>query len=306
MNLSICLNPSVDTLVWVDSLIPGESNRSSREEHFPGGKATHVAIALRELGIPVTLSGFWGGPTGQWIRSKCGEKDIAVHGVEVDDWNRSCLTFQSSNHFNNTELLGVGPVISKERADEYLEAYKEIVADVDSINISGSLPPGVSDSFYAKLISHAKNKGKITVLDCTGEPFLQALKQSPTAIHLNAQECSAASGLTTISEAITYFGEFIPWVCITDGHNGLYVAEESVSGIYHAVCEVSGNYSSVGSGDCATAGLTFAIQNRKTAEEAAAYAAACGGANLLNNELGAFRRLDFERLLKEVKVVKLS
>ena len=47
----VSANPAMDRRVYVDTLIPGEVNRGRNSLAMPGGKAAHVAMAARSLGI---------------------------------------------------------------------------------------------------------------------------------------------------------------------------------------------------------------------------------------------------------------
>src|SRR5687767_13151705 len=111
MIVCVCPNPSIDTLVTIDDLSPGQVHRANKEERFPGGKGVHVALAAAELGCEVTLLAFWAAPTGEWIRQQCESAGVRCAGPQVAGWSRSCITFRSQGRYNETELLGVGPQI---------------------------------------------------------------------------------------------------------------------------------------------------------------------------------------------------
>src|ERR1700721_118433 len=63
----ICVSatPAMDRRVYVDSLIPGEVNRGRGSLAMSGGKAAHVAMAARSLGIEANWIGFLGGAIGE-------------------------------------------------------------------------------------------------------------------------------------------------------------------------------------------------------------------------------------------------
>lgn len=66
--LVVCPNPSIDAYAWFADFKVGEVNRMTRIDSFPGGKGTHVALALTVLGNEVSLMGAWAGNQGEWIK----------------------------------------------------------------------------------------------------------------------------------------------------------------------------------------------------------------------------------------------
>ena len=159
MILAVCPNPSVDTYVWVDSLEPGKVHRATREKRFPGGKGVHVAIAAAELGEEVILLGFWGGETGSWIKNECLKKNIKCVGPELNEWTRSCITFKSDGIYDDTELLGTGPEITKENYREFIKIFKKSSDLAQVITLSGSWPAGAPDEGYAAMIKLSGEAG---------------------------------------------------------------------------------------------------------------------------------------------------
>ncbi len=304
MLLAVCPNPSIDTFIWVNSLAPGEVHRAYKEERYPGGKGVHVALAAAEMGENVTLLGFWGGDTGRWIKNKCLKNNIRCIGPELKEWSRSCFTFKSEGHFDDTELLGCGPTISSESYQEFLNAFSDHVKNARVITLSGSWPKGSPAEGYAHLIIEAKKFGKPVFLDATGEPFKIGLKENPYAIHLNKTEGREISNSTEIRHMVKYFSQYVEMVAITAGKEGLYLGinNEIIHGhvfIDHPV------YSAVGSGDCLTAGLAIGVMNKTGIDEILKLGVACGGANCLREDLGMLYRHDVEKLQKIVELKKL-
>ena len=304
MLLAVCPNPSIDTFIWVNSLIPGEVHRATREKRYPGGKGVHVALAAAELGEKVTLLGFWGGETGKWIRNECMKSNIHCIGPELNEWSRSCFTFKSEGSYDDTELLGSGPEISPEIYREFLNSFKEYVKKAQVITFSGSWPKGTPTNGYGQLIIEAKKTDKPVFLDATGEPFTMGLKENPYAIHLNYAESKEISILSDIRDIVKYFRRYVEMVAITAGKEGLYLGIKDE--ILHGNVQIDPPfYSAVGSGDCLTAGLATGVMNKMGMEEILRLGVACGAANCLREDLGMLYRRDVEKLREKVKIKKL-
>jgi tagatose 6-phosphate kinase len=194
MILSLCPNPSVDIFVWMDAIHAGKVNRARKEQRFPGGKGVHVALACAELGEEVTLMGFWGGPTGDWIREECARYGIRSTGVELSEWSRTCQSIKSENEYDETEILGVGPAVTVDRQNELEGLLEKFLPEASCVSMSGSWPEGATPDGYAGLIRICNAYGKPVFLDCSGEPLRYALQERPYAVHLNASEAGGLFG----------------------------------------------------------------------------------------------------------------
>lgn len=304
MILCLCLNPSVDSFIWLDRITPGGVHRVRRESKYPGGKGVHVALALKELGNAVALMGFWGGATGTWIRGECERRDIATHGPEVAEWTRTCLTIKSDSVFDETEILGTGPEVNAPQVDALRQKFFELLGEARIVAISGSLPPGAPTALYAELVALARQRNVPVYLDCTGDPLSLALEEQPHGVHLNRREAEAITGKPSAYGASRALLAHCRLASVTDGSNGAHFATRDR--LLHAVCPIDNGHSAVGSGDCLTAGLCHAHFNRYDLDRTARLAAACGAANLLCPDLGMLRRRDVHRLEEKTILRSLS
>lgn len=300
MLLAVCPNPSVDYYTWIDSLEPGKVHRAKREIRYPGGKGVHVALAAAELGEEVTLLGFWGAETGRWIRDECMKRNIKCIGPEITEWSRSCYTFKSDGVYDDTELLGYGPEISLKEFREFTSEFGLATEGSSAVTLSGSWPKGAPPDGYAELIQIAKKSGKPVFLDATGEPFRLGLRENPYAIHLNYGECKSLTGLSGIPEMMNYLEKYAELIAITTGSGGLYLG--SGKRIIHGNIKLDQIYSTVGSGDCLTAGLATGIIRNMKRDDLVKLSVACGAANCLREDLGMLHKSDVERLLNKIEI----
>lgn len=294
MILCICPNPSVDVFAWVDDIKSGQVNRIQREKRFPGGKGVHVALAIAELGEDVRLLGFWGGATGQWIRERCTESGVSCHGPVVEGWSRTCITFKSRGVYQETELLGCGPIIDSKDYEEFVNVYRQLLPDADVVCMSGSWPQGAAADSYAQLVRMANATHKVTLVDATGEQLQLALEERPTAVHMNRAEIQSFYGADDIRKNAIQLSHHCEYAAVTSGAEGLYLVHNGL--IVHARCPVEKVYSAVGSGDCLLAGLATAFKRGASMPDAARLAVACGAANCIREDLGMLYRKDVGRL----------
>ncbi|MEY3418181.1 MAG: hypothetical protein RL060_2293 [Bacteroidota bacterium] len=297
--LVVCPNPAVDIYAKIDHFKQGDTNRITEESQYPGGKGVHVAMAAAELGQKVVLLGFWGGPTGLWIKATVEKlyPNINCVGPEVNGWTRSCYTFKSASDFDDTELLGTGPILEHADMDEFYFLFQQYLNNAKCVCLSGSWPKGAPENAYAHFINIAHLHHKASFLDCTGIQFEHAMLEKPYMVHLNKNEVCAAYGVDTIEKGITELVKNCDYAAVTDGSKGLYLANSSTQ--VKASCHVAKEkvYSAVGCGDCLTAGLVVAFVANKSTEEVAKLAVACGAANCLRQDLGMLYQKDVNELL---------
>ena len=302
--LVVCPNPSVDIWAWLDKFQLQQTNRITREEHYPGGKGVHVAMALAELGHSVHLLGFWAGPTGKWIRDECKQRYPAIHciGPTVQGWSRSCYTLQSDidDKTDDTELLGTGPDLSEEDIKAFDQTFDQEVAQASCVVMSGSWPRKAPDNGYAQLIHQTHAHKKSVFLDCTGVQLTHALNQKPFCVHLNRSEATQLYDTDELTETIPMLLSHCDWAAITDGSRGLWLADNQQ--VVHGQCAPKRVYSAVGSGDCLVAGLADAFVKKMDISSAAQLGVACGAANCQHPELGIIRKEDVAELSEKAQV----
>src|SRR5437867_6670668 len=81
MFLCISANPAIDKRLRVSELLPGAVNRALDRIPEPGGKAAHVAMALRALGVRPAWVGFTGGANGENLIAGLTELGIRARAI---------------------------------------------------------------------------------------------------------------------------------------------------------------------------------------------------------------------------------
>ena len=304
--LVVCPNPSVDSWIWLDDLRFQETNRMSREEHYPGGKGVHVAMALAELGQAVHLLCYWAGPTGQWIQSEVERRYLHLRcvGPTIEGWSRHCYTVRSEHEVDGTEVLGIGPTLTPEAIRDLYEVFEQEVKNATGVAMSGSWPPSAPDDGYAQLIRRAAKYQKAVFLDCTGPLLTHALAERPFCVHLNRAEATQRYAVDEVEEALSPLLADCHRAAITDGARGLWLAQEEQ--IVQAKCSPDRVLSAVGSGDCLVAGLVDGLVRDLDLLETARRGVACGAANCQHEELGMLKQKDVAALGQRAQVTTLN
>ncbi len=306
MILCVCPNPAIDTAIMLDDFKPGKVNRAFKELSFPGGKGVHVALGVKELGEEVVLLAFWGGATGRWIRKECEALGIRCYGPEVAGWSRTCLTIRAKNNFDETELLGKGPIINEQEYAAFLKAYESLLEEAELVSMSGSWPENFIGADYCDLIERASKANVRSFVDCSGKALVRALEQRPYAVHINHFEGYEIYKLTSPEDVFAKMEEQCEMVALTFGSKGLYLYKNGE--MVHALSKVENVISAVGSGDSLMSGLLVAQKRKYGLLETAKLAASAGAANCIKEAVGMFNASDVEKLVRKckAKVIQLN
>ncbi len=196
MLYTLTLNPSLDYLVHLDQLRPGEVNRTAEEALYPGGKGLNVSLTLRQLGIQSTALGFSAGFTGRAVAEL-----LAVQGIRTDFLEAQGLTRINVKLWDGTatELNGRGPNVSPAAAGALLRRLEGLSAG-DFLVLAGSIPEGLPVSFYADILERLQPKGVHCAVDASGSLLRLAAAQHPFVVKPNLTELEELFGRTLSSE----------------------------------------------------------------------------------------------------------
>lgn len=310
MFLCVSLNPAIDKRLRLERLQHGRVNRAMEVTPAPGGKAAHVAMVLRTLGADPLWLGFAGGPTGTALVEGLNGMSIRAEAVATANATRTNLEILE-NEGTVTEILEPGQPVTREELERLRDAFELALrrsAGKMTAILSGSLPPGVPEDYYATLIELGHQCGCRVFVDTSVEPLRHALKARPDFVKPNQQEAewlsgcaingprSAESALMAILSAGAKAG------AISLGADGLIWRSTSEDKVLFAKVPQLAVRSSVGSGDATLAGFAIAEHQGLEAAESLRLAAACGAANCLAEGPGRARAGDIARLKKEIRV----
>src|SRR5580704_14501739 len=312
--ICVSANPAMDRRVYVDSLIPGEVNRGRSSLAMPGGKAAHVAMAARSLGIEANWIGFLGGASGDKNKMELRKLAVDVSPIRTAASTRVNLEIIEDSG-KITEVLEPGGNISSGEQTELLRLYSQNLSEKWKgalVAISGSLPPGVPASFCGALVDIAKKAGSAVFLDTSGDALKAGLSARPSFVKPNRKEAEAllGRGLPDLQAVVTGAREIILMsaqsAAITLGAEGLVWVESKNAPAWFAQPPRLKAISTVGCGDTTLAGFAYAAMHGLTGEEALRFATACGAANCLAEFEGRISPSDVQSLIPKVSIKSLS
>ena len=305
-------NTSIDKLVELDALSPGQVHRATKVSGYPGGKGLHVATAAAALGEPVALVGLIDRGHRAMFESWLAARGVTFHGVEMapartTDGLRTCVAVRESSG-RVTEILEPGPAIDAACAEQMESTFRALARRSKVAVLSGSLPPGLDAQTYARLVSSLPETR--CVIDASGAPLREAIAGRPFMVKPNREEAETwlATPLDDIEAVARAAGRMadagIATVVISLGEEGALGCAQGE--ILHASVAISACKNPVGSGDALVGAMSVGFSRGLSFEAILRLGVACGAANAMTDETGFFHREDVERLVPLVEVRRLS
>jgi 1-phosphofructokinase family hexose kinase len=315
MIITVTLNAAIDRTLAVPNFRLGRRHRAVEQTTMAGGKGVNVARALKTLGQPVIATGVAGGPTGTRIIEQLTSEAILNDFVRIREESRTSTAVVDPTSGEQTEINERGPSVSEQELDLFYDKLLYLAKGAGVVVFSGSLPRGVPDDLYARLVSDVKKLGAVTVLDSEGEALRLATRAEPTVVTPNEIEAEELVGhefsddddRVTAMREMAEIGAREAIMTLQSGCLGL-VGADGERTLYRVRIEpdVVDPVSTVGSGDAFLAGYVAARYARNPPDECLRYAVACGAESVRHMGAGVIDPPEVERLEAEVAVEAVS
>ena len=158
MIVTVTLNAALDRSLTVPTLQLGQRHRASEVLTLAGGKGINVARALKRLEVPVVATGLAGGRTGTRIVEELTGEAILNDFVRIRDESRTSTLVVDPTSGRQTEINEWGPKVSEAELGMLMDKLRYLSRGADAVVFAGSLPRGVSDTFYADAASTLQAK----------------------------------------------------------------------------------------------------------------------------------------------------
>lgn len=304
MILTITLNPSVDRTIFVDKLLPNDTNRVRKTETDAGGKGINVARVAAELGSEVLATGFLGGKPGLFVKHVLDQERVPYDFVEVEDETRMNVIVEADDG---------PPTTFNERGPEVAPAHWEALVDKSRIAegkaafvvMGGSIPPGLHDDAFAIFPISTMNR---RVVDADGEALKRSLAAKPFMVKPNRDEAERLLGakIGSTAEAIgaarRIRGQGVEVAIISMGADGAVMS--CGEGDFYAAAPTVEVVSTVGSGDSLIGGFLHALEQDFSYEEAFRWGIAAGAATATTTASEICKRPEVEALVPKVDVIR--
>lgn len=186
-------NPALDLGGVVDNLRPNEKSYVHDETRSPGGNAINAARILTRLKIPVLVTGFLGGSTGEEIRYLLNKENVKNKFVKIKNRSRICVTVSNKANHKQTRLTFPGPRIYVNEKKSLFKLFKNL-KNISFLMIGGSLPKGLMMSDVLRLIKLANKRNIKCTIDCPGSLSRDLILGKPLLIKPNLIEFQEITG----------------------------------------------------------------------------------------------------------------
>jgi 6-phosphofructokinase 2 len=307
MIYTVSLNPILDRIVEVEELIYDDVNMVMEEKKYPGGKGIDVSRVIKELGGQSIAMGFVGGYNGLEIVGRLVNEGIICDFTKIHNETRAHITIFQRKKKLQTLLSTLCPAISQIEVDEFFRKIQEIPPN-SYVVISGNIPQGMSDSFYAQLITTLKERDIKVILDTDEEALKRGADAGPYLIKPNIHEFGrlVEANVSEVEDIVKYarpYEDKIKYIVVSMGAKG--VIGISKEGNFHVMPPKIHVRSSIGAGDSLVAGIIFALSENVLFEDALALGVACGTASALIPGGDLCKLYDIDMIKKEVLIKKI-
>ena len=307
--ITLTLNPAIDHILKLDSISLYSKNLVEKAFTFYGGKGINAAYALGKLGASCVAAGFIGekelAPLTQKLDSvSVKTRFLAIHGNTRENFKVMDIQAKKDTEFNQPGFT-VGP----EEIIKLNAVLSGLFQQCNWLAISGSLPPGIDETYYAEIIRRAKGCGVKTCLDTSGKALRAGIAAQPALLRINLAELEEALGrkLDRQPEILAGMNELIDagieMVIVSMGKRGVIGCNTHEAWLVN-VPEVKVT-SLTGAGDTLTAGCLHALSTGQSFNEMLLSASALATASTLKMEPGDFDPQDLLKISKQTTLERL-
>jgi 1-phosphofructokinase family hexose kinase len=274
-----------------------------------GGKGFNVSRLLKGLGAESTAVGFLGGTAGEVLQDGLCSLGIGTDFVWVAGETRTNISIvtQSGEHY--IKVNEKGPLVDESKQQELLTKIDSLAKAGDWWVLAGSLPPGIANDIYAKVVRVLNKHGANAILDTSGESLKLGCVEKPYLVKPNAEEAHGLTDLpmNTPAEIAAGAAEIRRMgaqnVVVSMGKEGALLHTAEGTWLVHTPTIKEKN--PIGAGDSMVGGLVWALTQSIALKESLGWGVASGAAtaSLPGTEVGTrplieelFGQVIFEKL----------
>ena len=333
MILTLTPNPTIDRVVFCREFRLGGIVRAERELVIPSGKGVDASLVLHELGAETRVLGLQAGLNGrlhaglldQWgipheMVLACGETRMAIVLVDLAVNQQSTISAPTLTA-GEAQLEGLLQLIQKHAEQAW------------GLICGGSLPPGLPEDSYARLLRCARELGLVTLLDTSAEALRQGVHGLPDILKINLRELRDLAEadvavrssrprmgplyvpaeqeldvdrLSDLAQGLAgYLGRWASQAIVITlgGHGALAVTTQGCTVVQPPSVPV---INTAGAGDALDAGLLLARSQGKDWPAALALGTAAAASVVMNEGTAICHRAQVETLLSRVRMERLE
>lgn len=308
--VTLTVNPALDVTTATDTLAPARKLRCEVPRLDPGGGGINVARTVDRLGGDALALFASGGPIGALIGQLLDGESVPWQGIDVPALTRLDFAVVAHDTGNQYRFVLPGPDLGDLDPGALTDPVKKAVRDAEWLVLSGSLPPGLAETFYADMAQSVRRDGLGIAVDTSGAALRCAVSSGGIdLIKPNRRELSDLTGepVEDADAAVAAARRLIDdgkarQVAVSLGHRGaLLVDADGDSFVPAPDVEVR---STIGAGDTFLGGLLVALSQGSDRPAALRYAVAAATATLAREGTQLCRPEDVGRIAAELAEAK--
>jgi len=285
--ITFTANPALDWHIEVDALKSGEIARASSESVFAGGKGVNVARILHRLGKHACALYPGGGFSCVEHSSILTGEGVTHRIFPIPGSLRINVVIAAGKTGEAFKINSPGSSFPEGKEKELRRWILGHCDEGDWLILSGSLPPGLPDDFYAAMLEESHRHNIITVLDSSGDALRKGIAAKPHIIKPNLSELSALTGkpCTSLDEverdpAVRTLIDGAE-ILVSGGGEGAVLFAEADGGTWRGRCTITAPHLTVGGGDSLLGAFCAARAEGKPPGEALHHAVAVASATAM-------------------------
>lgn len=295
MILVVGLSSAWQRTLFFGSFHPGSVNRATRVLETASGKGVNVARVASALGEETLLLTTAGGQRGRLFCKALRQARLPAVTISSRGETRLCQTLIAPGLV--TELVEEAPALSPREVAAVQSAYNRALGKASLVILSGTLPKGCGDDFYAELARLATRRNIPVLVDAQKTTLRHVVRQRPILVKINAAELAEATGIRSLSKGMRELNKMGAGLIVVsrgakatiafDGKRTWRVTPPGIKAV-----------NPIGSGDAMMAGIATGLMRGISLADALRLGIACGAANALTETSGVVRTKDVKRLLR--------
>ncbi|HLY09405.1 MAG TPA: 1-phosphofructokinase family hexose kinase [Planctomycetota bacterium] len=309
MILTVTVNPALDYTVRLDRLDIGKRAKYRDPSIDPAGKGINVSRMAHRLGAATLALGFAAGPTGTLLRQRLDEEAVPHDLLPTPGLTRINVTLLTGPEGAATHLHGPGSPIDSDDLKLLMARASEHLSRATILVLSGSLPPGVPPEAMVSLVTLAKSRRVLTLVDAESAMLAAAIGAGADLVKPNSLEAGEflRREVAGVEAAVTAAREIrargVGTVIVTLRADGAVAVDGT--GAWHVQPPKDLVVRAIGAGDSFAAGLAVALSRGLRLPEALRLAAASGAATARHSGTGLGSRAEVDELQSQVQVCQL-
>jgi len=302
MIYTVTLNPSLDRTFGIDEFLYDEVNTIVQERRRAEGRGINVSRVIRELGGQSIALGFMGGYNGIEMEGRLTGEAVICDFTRTNGETRTNIIIHQGKKKVETLLSAAAAEVTPFDVNVFYNKIRQIPRR-SYVVVSGNMPPGLDDGFYAQMITALNDRDAKVFLDTDGEALRKGIRAGPYLAKPNIHEfgrlveANLKDHYDVIAAAAPYL-ELVDFLVVSMGRRGaLGICDRERFLVTPPRVDVK---SSTGAGDALMAGLVFALSEGASFKEAMTLGVACGTASTLQADPAICLKADVHAVREEI------